>query len=269
MRFLALLLLAVSCGGGGGSAGVSSPPSIPQARTVKAHACYFGMSAGDVTTTADHADCVDAGGWSVIDQLATLTQTKGTGRPVVLMFVDACAPGLPLEQVEGEVTAWLERIASVGLLDQNIAGVRPCDEPKGSDADVKARITAVHAAMAKFPQTLGKPIAIYYPCSDASFPGLEFVDLPGCDAYDWSFDRVVAVYASRLENLGSDIHPVFIVGCSDPWRGDPTPYVTKVLTDGRYWGVQGFGWGVLGSFPNGCSTNGLAPLYRAQFGRLR
>jgi hypothetical protein len=115
---------------------------------------------------------------------------------------------------------------------------------------------------------LAKPIFLYYPCSDAVFPGLEFVDRPGCDAYDWSIDRVLSVYRTRLLNLGPDIKPVLISGGSDPWRTDPTPYASEILADGRYWGLQGFGWGPLASFTAGISTNGLAPLYRVQFGRL-
>jgi hypothetical protein len=273
---VALVLALGACGGGGGGGYPDTPPTPAPPRTTKALACYFGERASDVLATLDHTNCVEAASfYGPLEQLATLTQTKGTGIAVILVL-----PGcdVPVAQVEPELTFWLQRIATAQLLEgQNFVAVRVCDEPDGSttprtDAEMKQIITSAHAAMAKFPALIAKPITtMYYECGSGSRPGLEFVDWPACDAYGWTWDQLMGAYREfeGLVNKEPDRKLVLIAGGCDPWRQDPTPFVDKLLSDGRYAMVQGFGYGPLGNNPNCVSTNGLRDLYATQFKRVK
>lgn len=266
MVWAALILWCVflwACGGGASSP--AKPEGPVPGRTTPAMFCYYGMNFTAALETVDHANCVEAADfYGPLEQLATFTQAAG--RPVVL-YVPACY-GLPVDRVQSEVAFWLQRLAGAGLL-RNVVAVRPCDEPdlKGmSDDEVKARITAVHAAMAMYDETRAKPIAIFYACSSGARPGIDFVDWPGCDSYGDGC-KVLDEYYPALEQLVNrepDRRLVAIAGGSDPWRQDPGCFVQKVRQDGRYVALLGFAYQTVtdGQTYVGIRENGMAPAYR-------
>jgi hypothetical protein len=269
VRFAALILAAAlaACGGGGGAGPSSSGAIVPAPtvkRTTQAYACYFAGQSVTVNAYADHTNCIEPGAWNPLDQLAALAVNNG--RKVVLMLpVGTCL--LPLERVESETTAYLQRIDTAGAL-KNILAVRPGDEWTISDEAAKACITAIHAAMAKFPATIGKPLTIYYPCSSDARPGIDFIDWPGCDVYDWTWPRIFAVYKGYERPGESDRGVAMIAGGSNPWRQDPAPMVDFALYDNNVKLVQGFCWDACDIYPEGIGINGMAPAFRAAFGRL-
>ncbi len=216
--------------------------------------------------TTDHTSCVEAADfYGPLEQLATLTHAAG--RPVIL-YVPACY-GLPLERLESEITFWLQRIADAGLL-RDVAAVRPCDEPDLhglTDSEVKARIIAVHAAMARFDATRGKPIAVFWACSSRARPGIEFVDWLGCDSYGDGCKVLEEYYPAfeQLVNREPDRRLVAIAGGASPWRQEPTCFVEKVMRDDRYIALEAFIRQTVtdrGETYMGIRENGMAPLYR-------
>lgn len=263
----ALFFVMGGCGGGGAASSNSPAASTTLPATLRTDAlfCYWYMDQQAALETTDHTNCVMAGESYVapLAQLAALSQAAGRN---VILAVPACE--VPLAQVESEVRFWLRRIADAGYL-KNIVAVYPCDEPddKGfSDADMRAIITATHAAMATFDETRAKPIAMFYTCGGKARPGLAFVDWPGCDRYDHGCAVFVEAYG-EFEAMAAkepDVHPLAIAGGSDPWRQQPACWEAKVQGDPRYAGLLVFIYQTTtdrGVTYTGVRDNGLRPAW--------
>lgn len=268
---LLLSALLLACGGGGGGGSSPAPAAPPGPLRTGIPFCYYGMNAMAAAETTDHASCVAAAEfYGPLEQLAALAQANG--RPVII-YLPAC--DVPLEQVEPETTFWLQRIANAGYL-RNVLAVRPCDEPDNrgmSDAEVKARITAVHAAMAKFDATRAKPITMFYVCNSGRRPGIAFVDWPGCDDYGAGCS-VIDRYYPELEGMANtdpDVRLVLIGGVANPWRQDLQCMVDKVRRDGRYAMLQAFIYQTVSDGPGyvGARDNGTLQAIKAAVGQLR
>lgn len=270
----AALLALAACAGG-----TSVPETAGVTRTTPALACFWYEDVGAAIETTDYTSCIEAGTFDSggpqagLQQLQVLSQAAG--RQVILL-VPACE--VPVDQVESEITFWLQRISNAGYL-KNIAAVRPCDEPDDPttghiDTDMVKRLTAVKAAMAKFPATVGKPIAIYYECGTFTRPGISLVDWMGCDRYDHGCGVFAEAYGYFEAQVAA--HPgrklMAISGGSDPWHQDPTCMVDRVLADGRFALLNVFAYQTLtdrGVTYTGVRDNGQAPLHRTQLLRLR
>lgn len=241
---LAVALVVAACAGGGGSTPAPTPPTP---RTEPALVCYFGSNAAAATLSLDHTNCVEAADfYGPVEQMATLMQA---GTRKVILDLPACRDGLPVDQVEGELTFWLQRLQDGGhfapQFGDRIAAVRLCDEPddKGmSDAEVKARITAAHAAMAKFTATRAKPVTLYYVCSSGKRPGIDYVDWPGCDRYDAGCEVFARFYGEfeGIVNANPDRRIAAILSGVEQWPTPPACMVDKLRRDGRYALGQGF-----------------------------
>lgn len=264
MKALALLLavLLAACAGGGGS---SVPTTLPAQLRHDAVFCYWAMDQGAALETVAHTNCMmaNASYGAPLPQLAALSQAAGRK---LILAVPGCEP--PVAQVESEVRLWLQRIATAGYL-HNVAAIYPCDEPddKGlSDDEMKARITAVHAAMATFDETRGKPIAMFWTCGSGKRPGIDFVDWPGCDRYDHGCAVFAEAY-TEFEGRAAkdpDIHPLAIAGGSEPWRELPPCWEAKVQGDPRYAGLLVFIFQTItdrGVTYTGVRDNGLLPAW--------
>lgn len=267
MRILAALcLLLAACGGGGGTPAAST--ALPAKLRTDAQFCYFAMNGLAANEASDHASCVWAADfYGPIEQLAALSYAKASGAKIILSL-PACRPGLPLAQIEPEMRFYLQRIADAGLL-QNIFAITPCDEPDDqgiSDADMKAIITAVHAAMASFDATRAKPITMFYTCGGKTRPGIEYVELPGCDRYDHGCAVFAEAYG-EFEALAAkepDIHPWAIAGGADPWHEQPACWEAKVHSDARYAGLIVFLYQTVtdrGSTYTGVRDNGMRKVW--------
>lgn len=219
--------------------------------------------------TMDHTNCVEVGLFTTggpqagVEQLQVLAMV---GDRAVILSVPAC--DVPAEQVESEVTFWLQRVKNAGYL-KNIVAIRPCDEPDDRgiiDELMKAIILSTHKAMAKFEETIGKPIAVFYTCGGKTRPGIEYVDWMGCDRYDHGCNVFPEAYGLFMEyvNKEPDRKLMAISGGSNPTRQDPSCFVAQVNADARYALLEGFAWQTIRDRGNtyvGISVNGMRQAY--------
>jgi hypothetical protein len=263
---LAICLLLAGCGGGDGgpSASGTITPAPATLRTDLLFGYYFGC-ADDIIEQADHVNlywatgsCSSSGTW-FLDMARELATAKGAGiRNVVLMPWPNMVKGAG---APAEAAFQFQRLAATGALaGWDSIMVYPVDEPDvngWSDEQVTAMLAAVRAAMTPIPELARAKLGVIYNCSSAAAPGLAAYDWIGCDNYNVGCGALVLLEAYPLAP-GQRL--MVLPGGADPWRQDPTCFLTYAETHSAVVAIVPFIWQTAAGHA-GIRVNQTRPLY--------
>lgn len=206
-------ILLVACGGGGGAPAKGTILPAVNPRT-DLYFTYFGGNAVSVSETSDHTNLVWAADfYGPLEQLAALTQAKGSGQKAVLML-PAALYDLPV----AETRFYLQRIANAGLLDVVIA-VAPLDEPNTarsgnrSDVEVRTKNIELRTLFLEFPQLDRPKLAVFYACRGV-YGGIREYDWVGCDDYDSGCAVFDTYYTNLRSKMSLNAREMVIAGGS-------------------------------------------------------
>lgn len=225
---------------------------------------YFGC-ADDILEQADHVNlywstgtCGGSGTW-FLDMARELQTAKSAGiRNIVLMPYPNMVRG---PNSAAEAAFQFQRLGATGALaDWDTIMVYPIDEPDvngWTDDQVTAAVKALRAAMAPIPELANAKLGVIYNCSSGAQPGIKSFDWIGCDNYDAGCKALQQLSSFPLTE-GQRL--MVVPGGADPWRQDPTCFLSYAEGNPKVVAIVPFIWQTAAGH-NGIRVNPTRPLY--------